>query len=116
MKYNTLDRYFYTVDYYSWADTGTVNNPVITYTYDRTLRAKVVNDGTGRVFLYVPSTETLQLQGRFRNIKDRDGQILMPVPGSNQGQEYQITEREPLTNPFGYKVDVRYWGVKVENS
>lgn len=113
MLYNSLTQYPFSVDYWSWTDTGTVNNPNLTWTYNRTIRAKVVNDGTGRVFLHVPPTETLQLQGRFRNIKDRDGQLILPVPGFDSGQEYQITEREPITNQFGYRIGVRYWGVKV---
>lgn len=113
MLYNTLTKYVFTVDIYSWTDTGTVNNPTLTYSYDRTIKAKVVNDGTGRVFLHVPSTETLQIQGRFNNIKDVTGELLLPVPGSNVGQEYQISEREPVANQFGYRIGVRYWGVKV---
>jgi len=114
MKYNTLQTYPFTVDYYSWTDTGTINNPVLVWTYDRTIRAKVVNDGTGRVFLHVPSSESLQLNGRFRNVKDRDGELIIPTPGSDYGEEYQITMREPLLNQFGYRMGLRYWGTKVE--
>lgn len=113
MLYNTLTKYPYTVDIYSWTDTGTVNNPTLTYGYDRTVKANISMDKTGRVFLLLPSSETVQIQGRFNNIKDKNGELIIPIPGSTVGQEYQISEREPIMNQFGYRIGLRYWGVKV---
>ena len=113
MQYNTLYKYPFTVDILTWTDSGTINNPSLTWAYNRTVKAKIVNDGTGRVFLHVPSTENLRIQDRFNNIKDVAGELILPVAGSSVGQEYQVTEMEPSVNQFGYRVGIRYWGVKV---
>lgn len=111
MNYNTFNRYFYTADYWSWTIDSTDNNAQRVYAYDRTIKLKVVADGTGR--LLINTDEQLMLNGRIRNIRDKGGNLILEVTGFASGREYEITQAEPVLNPAGYRQGLRYWSVEV---
>lgn len=103
MKFDhTADLWDYTVD-----NTNPNVPPVYTYFYSKGIFLAVA----GRVYvdqLDIISKEPLKANQQIRNLRDNNGQLLLPVIGGGIEYVYQINEVGFQENPFGFAEYFRY--------
>lgn len=110
MKFNTLDRFFFTLDVWEPIAHDPATGNVTAYGFKETISARVYLDGSGSVKVHTPSI--VPNGSQFRNIRDRNGVILFPDAGVNDGQHFGVLGSESVMNPFGTVEARRYVGVK----
>jgi hypothetical protein len=99
---HTADLWDYTVD-----NTNPNQSPTYTYFYSKAFSLAVA----GRAYvdqLDVITTQPLKANHQLRNLRDKKGNLLLPVVGGGIEYVYQVNEVGFQENPFGFSEYYRY--------
>lgn len=109
MKLLSFVKFDHTSDYWDYTVDNTNPNvpPVYTYFYSKAIRLAVA----GRVYvdqIDVVSSEPLKGGAQLRNLRDKQGNFVLPQIGGGQEYYYEINEVGFQENPFGFSEYYRY--------
>lgn len=109
MKLLSFVKFDHTADYWDYTvDNSNPNqSPVYTFFYSK----GIYLDVAGRVYvdqIDVISKEQLKGGAQLRNLRDKNGNLVLPVIGGGQEYVYEINEVGFQENPFGFSEYYRY--------
>lgn len=105
MLVNTFTQYLFSADYYDFVEETQAGGLEVNriFSYDRAIRCNITTDGTGRLFIKVPTEETFDIFGRLTNLRDAAGSLVSPRSTAvNDGYVYNIVAVDPVFNPYGF--------------
>lgn len=109
MKLLSFVKFQHTADYWDYTVENTNPNvpPVYTYFFSKGIFLEVA----GRVYIDqidVITKEPLKGGAQLRNLRDKQGNLLLPPIGGGQEYYYEINEVGFQENPFGFTEYYRY--------
>jgi plastocyanin domain-containing protein len=100
MKLRAYNKKLFTVDVWDYVDTFNGTQTTRTYSYKETIKVNMFTDNTTRLILNTDAPISKNFQ--FRNLKDRNNQVIM------NNYYWLVNSNEPIINAFGliegYKV------------
>lgn len=109
MKLLSFVKFDHTADYWDYTVDGDDPNVPSTRTYFYS--KAIFLDVAGRVYvdqIDVISKEQLKGGAQLRNLKDKNGVLVLPLVGGGQEYVYEINEVGFQENPFGFTEYFRY--------
>ena len=101
MKFNAIQKYPFTADYYEYTIIGAGEAAQFDYYFDHIITFAGTMTQGERFEIY--NTEPLKIGARIDNIKSMDGSLVFPVDGGTaQGLSYRVSSFAPRLNPFGF--------------